>query len=119
MRKLFTITAPLLRNANEQWLTNNTITHNLRGVGIPVQNPKKAYRKKTSILPAVELPHPGMSYNPSFQDHQDLLSIVGEKELKLIKEDQHLTRCTSGMFQKVTTDKRDVSIVVNFILDSN
>lgn len=64
---------------------------------------------KPSILSAVEPPHPGMSYNPSYEDHQDLLKIVAEKELKLIKEEKHLTRSTSGMFQKVTEGKRDVS----------
>lgn len=59
----------------------------------------------------MEPPHPGMSYNPSFEDHQDLLRIVAEKEAKVIKEENHLTRCTAGMFQKVTEDKRDVSIL--------
>jgi hypothetical protein len=28
-------------------------------------------------LPAVELPHPGASYNPSLADHNDLLWKVG------------------------------------------
>lgn len=53
--------------------------------------------------------HPGMSYNPSYADHQELLKIIAEKELKLIKEEQHITRCTSGMFQKVRQDRTDVS----------
>lgn len=91
----------------DEWVTNNAKKHNLRGVGIPIKK-LRSLRKKTH-LPAVEPPHPGMSYNPSFEDHQDLLKIVAEKEVKLIKEEEHLIRCTKNMFQKVTPDSRDVS----------
>ena len=31
---------------------------------------RKNYLKKTSELPAVEVAHPGASYNPAFDDHQ-------------------------------------------------
>ncbi|KAJ8979925.1 hypothetical protein NQ317_003667 [Molorchus minor] len=89
----------------DEWMENNTKKHNLKGVGIPL-------RKKTSVLPALEPPHPGMSYNPSYEDHQDLLKIVAEKEQRLIKEEEHLTRCTTGMFKKVIPEKRDQSWLV-------
>jgi len=46
----------------------------------------------TSELPAIEAPHPGFSYNPSFQDHQDLLknavntaALANKKERRLNK----------------------------------
>lgn len=106
----FSLVVQQTPNQDEEWLTTNTKKHNLQGRGIPVKKVRKSIRTKTSILPAVEPPHPGMSYNPSFEDHQDLLRIVAEKESKLIKEEKHLDRCTRGMFQKVTEDKRDVSI---------
>lgn len=77
-----------------------------------MKNVRKVDVRKKSSLPAVEPPHPGMSYNPSFTDHQDLLKIVAEKEIKLIKEEEHLTRCTKGMFQKVFPNIKDVSLLL-------
>jgi nucleolar protein 53 len=50
----------------------------------------------------------GMSYNPSYRDHQDLLQEVANKELMLIKEEKHLKRVTSRMFSRVTEDEREV-----------
>ncbi|KAJ8915242.1 hypothetical protein NQ315_015465 [Exocentrus adspersus] len=96
----------------DEWASINTKKHNLRGVGVPVKSVRKSVMEKKSPLPAVPPPHPGMSYNPSFQDHQDLLRVVAEKEIKLIKENEHLTRCTSGMFQKVTPEYRDQTWLV-------
>lgn len=93
-----------------EWFSENTTKHNLVGTGKTnktVQIPKKI---KSSILPTVEIPHPGMSYNPSFEDHQDLLKIVAEKENEVIKEEKHLNRVTKQMFSRVTEEKRDVSI---------
>lgn len=95
---------------HEEWLTDNTKKHNMRGIGKPVKQLLNTNKIKTSVLPAIEPPHPGMSYNPSFEDHQDLLRIIADHETKLIKQEKHLTRCTTGMFEKVTTDKRDVRV---------
>lgn len=50
-----------------------------------------------------------MSYNPSFADHQNLLEQVKEREMKIIKKEQHLERVTTAMFDKVSTEKRDKS----------
>jgi nucleolar protein 53 len=50
----------------------------------------------------------GMSYNPSYRDHQDLLQEVANKELTLIKEEKHLKRVTCKMFSRVTEDEREV-----------
>lgn len=56
--------------------------------------------------------HLGMSYNPSYTDHQNLLQEVVDKELKLIKEEKHLKRVTSKMFSRVTEDENEVCIFV-------
>lgn len=56
---------------------------------------------------AVQAPHPGTSYNPSLQDHQALLELVKERELKIIKQEDHLNRVTTDMFKKVSADERD------------
>lgn len=94
----------------EEWVDINTKNHNLRGVGVPV---KKVISRKSKDIPAIEPPHPGMSYNPSYEDHQDLLQQIAEKEQKLIKEEEHLKRVTSGMFSKVTETKRDQDWLVD------
>ena len=56
--------------------------------------------------------HLGMSYNPSYTDHQNLLQEVANKELKLIKEEKHLKRVTSKMFSRVTEDENEVCVFV-------
>lgn len=59
----------------------------------------------------VPAPHPGISYNPTFADHQDLLNKVKEKELKIIKQEEHLDRVTIGMFKKMPSDARDKALL--------
>ncbi|XP_064403115.1 ribosome biogenesis protein NOP53-like [Halichondria panicea] len=60
-------------------------------VGIPDDHYQKVTGKKPvnrpaslgtrpSALPSVELPHAGMSYNPTFEDHQELLGMAVEIE---------------------------------------
>lgn len=56
--------------------------------------------------------HLGMSYNPSYTDHQNLLQEVADKESKLITEEKHLKRVTSKMFSRVTEDENEVCIFV-------
>lgn len=53
------------------------------------------------------LPHPGMSYNPSKEDHEALIAQVVEREEGIIKKEQHLKRVTTSMFAKVTPEERD------------
>ncbi|XP_015928213.1 ribosome biogenesis protein NOP53 [Parasteatoda tepidariorum] len=54
--------------------------------------------QKPSLLPAVEVPHPGASYNPAFEDHQDLLSEAVEIEEVKQKGELHLKRVLTDMF---------------------
>uniref|UniRef100_L7LZR8 Ribosome biogenesis protein NOP53 n=2 Tax=Rhipicephalus pulchellus TaxID=72859 RepID=L7LZR8_RHIPC len=49
--------------------------------------------QKPSLLPAVEPPHPGTSYNPSHADHQDLLRRAVEVEQRKLNEERRLERC--------------------------
>lgn len=55
----------------------------------------------------IEMPHPGTSYNPTLKDHQALLELVKERELKIIKKEEHLERVTTAMFKKMPADERD------------
>lgn len=59
------------------------------------------------LFRAVAIPHPGLSYNPTLKDHQDLIKIVEEREKKVIKKEEHLKRVTTAMFNKVSADERD------------
>lgn len=53
------------------------------------------------------MPHPGTSYNPSLEDHLSLLAAVEDRELKIIKKEDHLERVTTAMFKKVSAEERD------------
>lgn len=55
----------------------------------------------------VAIPHPGTSYNPSKKDHEDLLQNVIQFEEKIIRNEDHLTRVTTSMFDKMTAEQRD------------
>lgn len=57
----------------------------------------------------VAIPHPGTSYNPSKKDHEDLLKNVIEFEEKIIKNEDHLNRVTTSMFDKMTAEQRDAA----------
>lgn len=57
---------------------------------------------------AIEVPHPGLSYNPTLASHQELLQAVKERELKIIKQEEHLNRVTTSMFNKMPAVERDI-----------
>ncbi|GIY67421.1 ribosome biogenesis protein NOP53 [Caerostris extrusa] len=54
--------------------------------------------QKPSLLPSVEIPHSGTSYNPDFYDHQELLSEAVKIEEVKQKEELHLKRVLTDMF---------------------
>ncbi|KAG0230488.1 hypothetical protein BGW42_000909 [Actinomortierella wolfii] len=56
----------------------------------PVKAPATLKMKPKVAIPAVKESHPGASYNPTMQDHQDLLRIAHEEELKLLQEKEKL-----------------------------
>nr|CAD7397222.1 unnamed protein product [Timema poppensis] len=93
----------------EDWMLPSTIAHNVKNTGRFKKKAPNSVVKKPFIIAAVEIPHPGMSYNPSFVAHQDLLQKVADTELKVLKEEKHLERVTTRMFSKVTPNKKEVS----------
>ncbi|CAH8265437.1 unnamed protein product [Arabidopsis lyrata] len=46
-------------------------------------NPRKIF-KKPSIIPAVEIEHPGCSYNPTTESHQDMLAEAVAQEMQKV-----------------------------------
>ncbi|GFR12567.1 ribosome biogenesis protein NOP53 [Trichonephila clavata] len=54
--------------------------------------------QKPSLLPSVEVPHSGASYNPDYYDHQELLRQAVKVEEAKQKEELHLKRVLTDMF---------------------
>ncbi|KAK4882573.1 hypothetical protein RN001_005892 [Aquatica leii] len=100
------------KDEDQEWINDDTKKHTLHGRSQYRKSVPSNVLSKPSILPAIEPPHPGMSYNPNFKDHQELMKAVVEKEKKLMKEELHLERVTSGMFSKVTVNERDTNWLV-------
>lgn len=90
----------LLPETVTEWMSPDNIRHTINHLEMK-KGKISSLRKKSSGLPAVELPHPGTSYNPSYDDHQKLLHEIVQKELELVKQEEHLDRVTTRMFKKV------------------
>lgn len=98
----------ILDNTETEWISKQALHHTLTGSGkVPKKIPKITHEKR-SVLPTIEAPHPGTSYNPTYTDHQTLLKDAVEKESKIIKEEAHIHRCTRAMFSKVTEQQKNV-----------
>ena len=59
----------------------------------------KRLRQKPTLISAVEVPLPGASYNPSFEDHQKLLQKALDIELQKKEEEDRLKR-TVGRYRR-------------------
>lgn len=62
-------------------------------------------KKPTSLLPAVEPPHPGTSFNPCKKDHRELVHQIFEQEKAKEKEEKHYNRVMVD-FKKVKSRKQ-------------
>ncbi|XP_062503755.1 ribosome biogenesis protein NOP53-like [Corticium candelabrum] len=58
----------------------------------PVKAPKTLKFNKPLPISAVEVAHPGASYNPSFVDHQALLHSATEVEVEKLRKESKLSR---------------------------
>ncbi|XP_076620000.1 ribosome biogenesis protein NOP53 [Colletes latitarsis] len=93
------------------WLSSTTIKHILSHFGMKKKKLPTSLHKKHSAIPIIEAPHPGTSYNPSFEDHQNLLQKIAEEEMKLMKEEKHLERVTTKMFKKVSPEEKHKNLI--------
>ncbi|KAM7349283.1 ribosome biogenesis protein NOP53 [Cochliomyia hominivorax] len=89
------------------WISKDLSVYHAQKLGLPVYKVHDSIRHRTTKAKTFEPPHPGTSYNPSLEDHQNLIANVVEKEEKIIKEEKHLKRVTTQMFSKVTPEERD------------
>ncbi|KAG0226513.1 ribosome biogenesis protein Nop53/GLTSCR2 [Mortierella sp. GBAus27b] len=56
----------------------------------PVKAPRSLRQKKKVAIPAVKEAHPGASYNPTMKDHQALLRLAHNEELRMEKTKEDL-----------------------------
>ncbi|KAG0020485.1 hypothetical protein BGZ81_009306 [Podila clonocystis] len=57
---------------------------------VAVKAPKSFKQKQKVAIPAVKESHPGSSYNPTMQDHQGLLRLAHNEELRLLEAKEKL-----------------------------
>ena len=62
-----------------------------------------------SCLPKLEMPHPGTSYNPDYDEHQDLLLKAHLIELQRLQDEQKLMRKLTVSVKKMSWDQLEVS----------
>ncbi|XP_030378739.1 ribosome biogenesis protein NOP53 [Scaptodrosophila lebanonensis] len=90
------------------WISRELALHITGNVGRKVVKTHESLRHSTTKAKKFEPPHPGLSYNPSLEAHQDLLAKVVDREEGIIKTEKHLQRVTTRMFSKVTPEQRDL-----------
>jgi len=73
----------------DEWLSDNAKRNLLRNRSL------HKIKKPTTELKAIEPPHPGLSVNPSFADHQAILQKVVDLTKAEITKEQKLIRATS------------------------
>ena len=84
---------------SKEWVEKEALIHTLKGKS--KHTPKAAAKRDFStgsLLPAVEVPHAGASYNPSVEEHQDLLLKATMVELAKEREAGRIERQTTAMF---------------------
>lgn len=113
---LWDVTDNILSEVVTEWMSTDSIRHTMKHLGVQKRKVPSSLHKKTSILPAIEVPHPGMSYNPSYSDHQDLLNDIAQKELELMKEEAHLDRVTTKMFKKASVFECLFKLLLTFLI---
>lgn len=95
--------------ADDSWISDEARTHTKIWTTKHVPKASKSRNFDTgTLLPPVEVPHPGQSYNPALSDHQDVLWKATMVELAKEKERLKVERQTTEMFptkDKAPTEK--------------
>ncbi|XP_034238862.1 LOW QUALITY PROTEIN: ribosome biogenesis protein NOP53 [Thrips palmi] len=98
---------PLPGEMNSEWVLQPAKEHNIANSKLKEMVIRYSKRSKPSKIAAIESPHPGVSYNPSFSAHTELLQAIANKEMELIKKDKHIKRVTSNMFQRIPREQAE------------
>lgn len=63
-------------------------------------------------MPKLEVPHPGSSYNPDYDDHQNLLLKAHLIELEKLKKEQKEMRKKTNNIKKMSWDEIEVGLIL-------
>lgn len=110
---------PIPEELKNDAFSSELVTHTMMNTGILTVRAPRQMRVKLKQMASIELPHPGISYNPTLEDHQNLLQHVTAKEEKIIKHEQHLDRVTTAKFSKTTADQRDAADLAEMAVGIN
>jgi len=89
-------------------LSEQVKLYTMEKTGKRVYHRPKSMFDKTTALPAIEYPHPGTSYNPTFEDHQALVNKACEVEVKELSKEAKIRRQIGPMFTKISVVQKDV-----------
>lgn len=101
---------PIPEEMKNEWFPPNVILHHMKNSGKPLVKVTASTHAKPNAVPNIELPVSGSSYNPSFDDYNELKQVVIEKERKKIKYSQHLDRVVTQKFSKMSKDEKEVMV---------
>merc|ERR550534_3547579 len=88
-------------------LSEQVKLYTMEKTGKRVYHRPKSMFDKTTALPAIEYPHPGTSYNPTFEDHQALVNKACEVEVKELSKEAKIRRQIGPMFTKISVVQKD------------
>ena len=95
-------------------LTDEVKLYTMEKTGKRVYQRPQSMFAKTTALPAIELPHPGTSYNPTFEDHQALVKKACEVEVKELDKEAKIRRQVAPMFTKIPVVEKDVRSALHY-----
>ncbi|XP_060867100.1 ribosome biogenesis protein NOP53-like [Metopolophium dirhodum] len=94
-----------------KWLPSEVLNHNAK-ILPKLSNKKMSHPSQTTCKAEdMKCPHPGLSYNPTIEDHVSLLTNIADKETELIKHEAHMNRVTRNLFQQVSKEKNEQMII--------
>jgi len=76
---------------------------------------RKRKLQNPSALPAVEVPHPGQSYNPTFKDHQALMSAAVQVQENRAKKQRKIDRVVEECGKAIATDKEELKELAELV----
>jgi len=92
-------------------LPSEVLNHNAK-ILPKLSNKKMSHPSQTTCkADDMKCPHPGLSYNPTIEDHVSLLANIAEKETELIKHEAHMNRVTRNLFKQVSKEKNEVNLI--------
>lgn len=90
-------------------MNKTTVLHTVRNVSCFKKSSNYRPGRSATEVPSFEVPHPGISYNPTYKDHLTLANEVAKKELQLQKKEAHLNRVTQNLFKHITEEQNQVT----------